>query len=137
MPATFPSLSRFLILLNQQKFLYVLYLSLYQKPLSIVRNTKRKSKATFVCLSNKILFSSGEFHRGGILRLWSSTVQVGATQAREEVKREGFRIVFGSSLLRISARAPTILRFALTRADIFYTLTTAAADWRWFVQRQP
>lgn len=60
-----------------------------------------------------------------------------AAEATEEVRREGFRFVFGSFSLRISARAPTIPRFALTRGDIFYTLTTAAEDWRWFVQRQP
>jgi hypothetical protein len=69
--------------------------------------------------------------------LWSSAVKMVAAEASEEVKREGFRLVFGSSQLRISAQGPTILRFALTRGDIFYTLTVAAEDWCWFVQRQP
>jgi hypothetical protein len=129
MPATFPSHSPPLILLNQQKFLYVLYLSLYQKPLSNIRNTKLKSKAKFVYLSFKMLFSSErDLHHRGVFRLWSSTFLIRAAKAREEVKWEGFRLVFGNSPLRISALAPTILRFALTRGDIFYTLTTAAED---------
>jgi hypothetical protein len=60
-----------------------------------------------------------------------------AAKTREEVKWEGFRLVFGSSPFRISTLAPIILRFALTLGDIFYTLTTIAEGWCWFVQRQP
>ena len=58
---------------------------------------------------------------------------MGAAEASEEEKREGFRLVFGSLPLRISARAPTILKFAMTLGDIFYTLTTATEDWCCFV----
>ena len=61
--------------------------------------------------------------------MWSYTVKKRAAEAGEEGKREGFILVFGSSVIRISARAPTILRFELTRGDIFYTLTTPAEDW--------
>ena len=139
MPATFPSHSPPLILLNQQKFLYVLYLSFYQKPLSNIRNTKRKSKAKFVNLSFKILFSSErDFHHRGLFRLWSSTFQMGAAEAREEVKWEGIQNCireFPASNLCTGLDYPEVC--TLTRGDIFYTLTTAAEDWCWFVQRQP
>jgi hypothetical protein len=57
--------------------------------------------------------------------------------SRSERGSEGFSLVFRSSPLRISARAPTILRFALTCGDIFYIIKTAAEDWCCFAQREP